>query len=146
MLLPEAIFLNVSPQKEQELLSRMSGLGVKEEDLKESFVRASGPGGQKVNKTSTCVMLKHIPTGLSVKCQKERSQALNRFIARRRLLDKIEEMQKGFVTEEKKRIEKIRRQKRRRSRRAKEKMLEVKHRQSQKKQQRKPVDISVEGD
>ena len=138
--------MNVSPQKEQELLSRMSGLGVKEEDLKESFVRASGPGGQKVNKTSTCVMLKHIPTGLSVKCQKERSQALNRFIARRRLLDKIEEMQKGFVTEEKKRIEKIRRQKRRRSRRAKEKMLEVKHRQSQKKQQRKPVDISVEGD
>ncbi len=138
--------MNVSPQKEQELLSRMSDLGVKEEDLKESFVRASGPGGQKVNKTSTCVMLKHIPTGLSVKCQKERSQALNRFIARRRLLDKIEEMQKGFVTEEKKRIEKIRRQKRRRSRRAKEKMLEVKHRQSQKKQQRKPVDISVEGD
>ena len=124
----------------------MSDLGVRAEDLKESFVRASGPGGQKVNKTSTCVMLKHIPTGLSVKCQKERSQALNRFIARRRLLDRIEKMRQGFVAKEKQRIEKIRRQKRRRSRRAKEKMLEAKHRQSQKKQQRKSVDISVEGE
>ena len=124
----------------------MSDLGVRAEDLKESVVRASGPGGQKVNKTSTCVMLKHIPTGLSVKCQKERSQALNRFIARRRLLDRIEKMRQGFVAKEKQRIEKIRRQKRRRSRRAKEKMLEAKHRQSQKKQQRKSVDISVEGE
>ncbi len=123
----------VSSEKEKALLERMASLGVAESDLRETFVRSSGPGGQKVNKTSSCVQLVHIPTGLTVKCQRERSQAINRFLARRLLLDRIEKLQKGFVEAEKDRVEKIRRQKRKRSKRAKEKMLEAKHRQSEKK-------------
>jgi peptide chain release factor len=123
----------VSSEKERALLERMASLGVAESDLRETFVRSSGPGGQKVNKTSSCVQLVHIPTGLSVKCQRERSQVLNRFLARRLLLDRIEKLQKGVIEAEKDRAEKIRRQKRKRSKRAKEKMLEGKHRQSEKK-------------
>ena len=133
--------MNISLKKEQELRKRMQELQVSEEDLEESFIRSSGPGGQKVNKTSTCVFLRHIPTGLTVKCQEERSQSLNRLLARRRLLDLIEKRQKGFIEEERQRIEKIRRQKRRRSKRAKEKMLEAKHRLSEKKELRSPVQI-----
>ncbi|GAB6267273.1 MAG: peptide chain release factor-like protein [Smithella sp.] len=111
----------------------MLTLGVAESDFEESFIRSSGPGGQKVNKSSSCVYLIHIPTGLSVKCQRERSQSLNRFLARRLLLDKIEKLQKGFIAEEKERLEKIRRQKRKRSKRAKEKILTAKHQQAEKK-------------
>ena len=87
------------------------------------FILSSKKGGQKVNKTSSCVYLKHAPTGIEVKCQEERSQALNRFLARRILTDKIESLVLGRESEEEKRYEKIRRQKRKRSRRAKEKML-----------------------
>ncbi len=130
---------NVSKQKEHQLQTRMRQLGVRESDIEEKFIRSSGPGGQNVNKTSTCVVLIHLPTGLSVKCQQTRSQVLNRFLARRRLLDLIEKRQKGFIEAERKRIEKIRRQKRRRSKRAKEKMLQSKHRQSQKKMLRTKV-------
>ncbi len=129
----------VSSEKEKALLERMASLGVAESDLRETFVRSSGPGGQKVNKTSSCVQLVHIPTGLTVKCQRERSQAINRFLARRLLLDRIERLQKGVVEAEKERVEKIRRQKRKRSKRAKEKMLEAKHRQSEKKSLRGKV-------
>lgn len=111
----------------------MEKLGVKEEDLRETFVRSSGSGGQKVNKTSSCVYLVHVPTGLSVKCQQERSQAMNRFIARRLLLDRIERIKKGRASAERKRIEKIKRQKRRRSKKAREKVLQMKHAQSEKK-------------
>lgn len=132
---------NVSAHKERELKKRMGELGVSEEDLEEKFIRSSGPGGQKVNKTSTCVFLRHIPTDIIVKCQRERSQSLNRFLARDRLLDLIEKRQKGFILEEKSEKEKIRRQKRRRSRRAKEKMLEAKHKQSEKKKLRSPIEI-----
>lgn len=131
----------ISVGKEKALLERMGQLGVSEDDLEESFVRASGPGGQKVNKTSTCVFIRHIPTGLSVKCQRERLQSVNRFLARRLLLDKIERMQKGIIDRERERIEKIRRQKRKRSKRAKEKILAAKRHQSEKKQLRKPIDI-----
>jgi len=123
----------VSTEKEKALFERMTSLGVAESDLRETFVRSSGPGGQKVNKTSSCVQLVHIPTGLAVKCQRERSQAVNRFLARRLLLDRIEKLQKGAVEAEKDRVEKIRRQKRKRSKRAKEKMLDAKHRHSEKK-------------
>jgi protein subunit release factor B len=123
----------VSPEKETALKQRMESLGVRDEDLRETFIRSSGPGGQKVNKTSSCVHLVHLPTGLSVKCQQERSQTLNRFLARRLLLDRIERLRSGLVAAEKMRVEKIRRQKRRRSRRAKEKILEAKHLQSEKK-------------
>jgi peptide chain release factor len=117
----------VSSEKERALTARMQELGVSENDFEESFVRSSGPGGQKVNKSSSCVYLVHIPTGLSVKCQQERSQTLNRYLARRLLLDKIEQQQKGFVAKEKEKIEKLRRQKRKRSRRAQEKILTAKH-------------------
>lgn len=121
----------VSTDKENTLKARMLELGVTESDFEESFIRSSGPGGQKVNKSSSCVYLVHVPTGLSVKCQEERSQSLNRFRARRLLLDKIERQQKGFIAKEKEKLEKIRRQKRKRSRRAKEKILVAKRKRSE---------------
>ena len=124
----------------------MDRLGVSENDFRETFVRSSGPGGQKVNKTSSCVCLVHVPTGLSVKCQQERSQALNRFLARRLLLDRIERIQTGMLSAEKQRIEKIRRQKRRRSRRAQEKILEQKHIRSEQKSLRARVMPPGDGD
>jgi peptide chain release factor len=129
----------VSSEKEAQLARRMAALGVREADLEETFVRSGGHGGQNVNKTSTCVMLLHRPTGLQVKCQATRQQGLNRFIARRLLLDKIEEKQKGFVAARRAEIEKIRRQKRKRSRRAKERMLASKAHQAEKKAARRPV-------
>ena len=124
----------------------MDRLGVSENDFRETFVRSSGPGGQKVNKTSSCVCLVHVPTGLSVKCQQERSQALNRFLARRRLLDRIERIRTGMAGAEKQRIEKIRRQKRRRSRRAQEMILEPKHIRSEQKSLRARVMPPGDGD
>ena len=123
------------------LQDRMKRLGVAETDLEETFIRSSGPGGQKVNKSSSCVYLRHLPTGLSVKCQKERSQSLNRFLARRLLLDKIEIQQKGLMAEARQTIEKIRRQKRKRSKRAKEKILTDKHQQAEKKILRAKVSV-----
>jgi len=134
----------VSPDKETVLEERMNRLGVSEDEFRESFVRSSGPGGQKVNKTSSCVQLVHVPTGLSVKCQQSRSQAVNRFLARRLLLDRIERVQKGIVEAEKQRVEKIRRQKRRRSKRAREKILEAKHLQSEKKARRSKIPVPAE--
>ncbi len=125
--------------KEKLLLERMARLGIRSDDLVEKFIRSQGPGGQKVNKTSSCVYLKHIPSGIEVKCQEERSQALNRYRARIILLKKIETRILGNSLEERKRIEKIRRQKRKRSRRAKLKMLEVKRRHSLKKRLRARV-------
>jgi len=126
----------VSTEKQAQLAARMAALGVREADIEESFTRSGGKGGQHVNKTSTAVVLLHRPTGLRVRCESERSQALNRFFARRLLLDKIEERQQGLVAAERTRIEKIRRQKRKRSRRARERMLENKAHQSRKKQLR----------
>ncbi|MCP4266806.1 MAG: peptide chain release factor-like protein [Candidatus Brocadiaceae bacterium] len=121
---------NVSPKKEKALLDRMRELNIIEDDLDEKFIRSSGPGGQKVNKTSTCVFLRHIPTDISVKYQQERSQALNRFFARRALLDQIELKQNGFIKEDKKRIEKIKSQKRKKRRRAEEKRYSIHPKQS----------------
>ena len=113
----------VSSIKEKLLKEKMEALNIREEDIRESFIRSGGRGGQNVNKTSTCVHLKHVPTGIEVKCSKERSQALNRYHARVILTKKIEQVIKGRESEEIQRIEKIRRQKRKRSKRAKEKML-----------------------
>ncbi len=126
----------VSSIKEKLLKEKMEALNIREEDLRESFVRSGGKGGQNVNKTSTCVHLKHIPTGIEVKCSKERSQALNRYHARLILTKKIEQLIKGRESEEIQRIEKIRRQKRKRSKRAKEKMLNDKKIVSEKKKLR----------
>jgi peptide chain release factor len=129
----------VSLDKSAQLTQRMTHLGVSEADIEESFVRSGGHGGQNVNKTSTCVMLLHRPTGLQVKCQSTRQQGLNRFIARRLLLDKIEALKNGFVATELARIEKLRRQKRKRSRRAKDRMLANKSHHAAKKASRRSV-------
>jgi protein subunit release factor B len=125
--------LAVSPQKQQALLALMQRLGVREADFDETFIRSGGPGGQNVNKVATCVVLRHRPSGLEVRCQRERSQALNRFLARRILLRRLEAQRLGRLGEEARRIAKIRRQKRRRSRRAKDKMLAAKHAHAEKK-------------
>jgi len=130
------VFFGVSKEKEGALRKRMDSLGIFEKDIVEKFIRSSGKGGQKVNKTSTCVYLKHLPTKIEVKCQRERFQTINRFLARRILTDKIEKMIRGKESEEQQRIERIRRQKRKRSKRAKLKMLEEKKKQSQKKKGR----------
>jgi protein subunit release factor B len=130
-----AVF-GVSKEKEEALQKRMESLGIQERDIEEKFVRSSGKGGQKVNKTSSCVYLKHVPTGIEVKCQIERYQALNRYLARKILADKVESLIRGKESEEQQRIEKIRRQKRKRSKKAKMKMLEGKRKQSQKKKER----------
>jgi protein subunit release factor B len=129
-------YFPVSDQKRKALQERMKALGLRETDIKESFLRSSGPGGQHVNKVSTCVVLRHMPTGLEVRCQRERSQSLNRFLARRLLVDKLDEHINRKKSEALQRREKIRRQKRRRSQRAKAKMLENKRRQSEKKRLR----------
>ena len=126
----------VGSEKERALLEKMEHLGIREEDIVERFIRSRGHGGQNVNKVSTCVYLKHLPTGIEVKCQQERSQALNRFFARRILIQKIEDQVLGRESAEKQRIAKIKRQKRKRSRRAQEKVLHLKHIQSEKKKTR----------
>jgi len=115
----------VSEKKERELLEKMRALGIKEEDLIEKFVLSSGKGGQKRNKTSTCVYLKHIPTGIEVKCEKTRSQSLNRFFARRILVEKIEEKLLGKESSSYRKILKKIKQKKKREKRAKEKYQQV---------------------
>jgi protein subunit release factor B len=111
------IHFPVSEEKKRWLRERMEALGLREKDIEEKFIRSSGSGGQKVNKTSTCVYLRHIPTGIEVKCMRERSQSLNRFFARRELVEKISKVE-GQMTSGSIEMAKIRRQKARRKKRA----------------------------
>jgi peptide chain release factor len=128
----------VSPEKAAALHARMGALGIREADLVEQFVRSGGHGGQNVNKVATCVVLRHPPSGLQVKCQRDRSQAMNRFLARRELCDKLDARLRGAASAAEQARERIRRQKRRRSRRAREKMLSDKRAQAEKKAARRP--------
>lgn len=123
----------VSPEKQIQLKIRLSRLGVKESDLEEKFILGGGSGGQKVNKTSVAVMLRHTPSGIQVRCEESRSQGMNRFLARRLLADKMEAKDHRTKSEVQQKREKIRRQKRKRSKRAKDKMLSNKKHQGDKK-------------
>jgi protein subunit release factor B len=126
----------ITSEKWEKLQARMEALGIREQDLEEHFIRGSGSGGQKINKTSSCVQLNHAPSGFDIRCQQTRSQADNRYWARRDLCEKIEEQVLGEKSKKKQADEKIRRQKRRRSRRAKAKMLDAKTQQGAKKKLR----------
>ncbi len=134
----------VSPEKQAALQAFMHRLGVREEDLDERFIRSSGPGGQNVNKVASCVVLRHRPSGVEVRCQQERSQGLNRFLARRILLSRLEAQRLGALSEEAQRIAKIRRQKRKRSKRAKDKMLAAKKHHAQKKSLRQKLGTATD--
>ena len=127
----------VSPEKIAALEQSMASLGIREEDLLEKFVRGSGSGGQKINKTSNCVFLKHLPTGICIKCQIDRSREMNRFLARRELCNQIDAIRQGKATAKTQAIEKLRRQKRPRSQRSKQRSVADKRALSQKKSLRR---------
>ena len=130
----------VSLDKENQLLARLADLGIAETDLDEKFIRGGGPGGQKTNKTSSTVCLRHKPTGIEVRCARERSQSMNRFLARRELCERIAEKIRGEKSKKKQEQEKIRRQKRRRSRRQTALMVDAKKKHGGKKAlRRKPA-------
>ncbi len=127
---------SVSSEKLKVLQEQLERLEIKESDLEESFIRGSGPGGQKINKTASCVRLRHLPTGIEIRCQKTRSQSMNRFYARRELCERLAALVRQEKTKKQQAAEKIKRQKRRRSRRQKEKMLNDKRKQGERKVQR----------
>ena len=137
-------FLGISLKKQHQLQKWMSQLQILEQDLQESFVLAQGKGGQNVNKVATCVYLVHVLTGVQVKCQKTRSQGLNRYWARVYLLEKIEARRKAQEQQKIAKIEKIKRQNRKRPAFLKEKILEFKHRHSEKKKFRSTAKIDFD--
>lgn len=132
--------LPVGPDKTAQLAARMAALGVREADLEEVFVRAGGPGGQNVNKTATCVWLRHRPTGVQVKCQVTRHQGLNRLLARQQLLARLEELRRRREAAERAQREKRRRQQRPLSAAAKARRREAKVRRAERKAARRPVE------
>lgn len=115
----------------------MARLGMEEQDLHESFILGSGSGGQKINKTNSCVFLKHLPSGLQVKCQESRSREMNRYLAREALCDTFEGIKRDKATAQKQAIEKARRTNRKRSRRSKQRSVADKRQQSEKKSLRR---------
>ena len=123
----------ISPETVDKIKARMTLASVFEEDLEESFILGSGPGGQKVNKTASTVRLHHAPSGITVKCGLNRSREMNRWLARRELAEKILERTNAAASSRRQEAEKIRRQKRRRSRRQKAKMLDQKRMHGEKK-------------
>ena len=123
----------ISQDKRNALKKRMAKLGIIEDELIERFIKGSGHGGQKINKTSSCVYLHHRPSGIEIKCQAQRSREMNRFLARRELCDRIDEINLGRLSKRRQRIEKIRRQKRRRSRRQRQRDVGLKRQHGQKK-------------
>jgi peptide chain release factor len=127
----------ITSEKIAALEQRMAAIGITEADLLEKFVRGSGSGGQKINKTSNCVFLKHLPTGICIKCQMDRSRELNRFLARRELCEQLEMIRDGKASAKTQAIEKMRRQKRQRSRRSKQRSTADKRLLSQKKSLRR---------
>jgi len=128
---------HISPEKIAALEQSMASLGIREEDLLEKFVRGSGSGGQKINKTSNCVFLKHLPTGVCIKCQIDRSREMNRFHARRELCEQLNAIRQGKAIARTQAIEKLRRQKRPRSQRSKQRSIADKRALSQKKSLRR---------
>jgi len=128
----------ISTDKLQDLERRMAALGIDGDTLVERFVRGSGAGGQKINKTSSCVFLKHLTSGIVVKCQADRSREMNRFLARRELCEELEAIRDGRESARVQEMEKVRRQKRRRSRRSKQRSIVDKRLLSGKKALRRP--------
>jgi peptide chain release factor len=128
----------ITSEKVAALEQRMAALGITDADLLEKFVRGSGSGGQKINKTSNCVFLKHLPTGVCIKCQMDRSREMNRFLARRELCDQLDAIREGTAVAKTQAIEKMRRTNRPRSRNSKKRSVADKRNLSQKKSMRRP--------
>ncbi|MBM3838300.1 MAG: peptide chain release factor-like protein [Verrucomicrobia bacterium] len=131
--------LSADHRPDTDLARRMSALGIRESDIEESFVRSGGHGGQNVNKTSTCVVLTHRPSGVQVKCQTTRHQGQNRLLARRLLLDKIESQRRAEANARRSEVEKTRRRNRPPSAAAKRRMLQDKSHRASKKEYRRRV-------
>ncbi|MCX7121796.1 MAG: peptide chain release factor-like protein [Gammaproteobacteria bacterium] len=134
----------ITKEKQEKLKTKMLALGIIEDDLLEKFILGSGCGGQKINKTSSCVWIKHIPSSISLKCQEGRSREMNRYYARERLCEKMDTLINREKSIAKNAIEKIRRQKKKRTRKAKQKMLADKKHQSNRKQTRQNPKGSIE--
>ncbi|HAS81126.1 MAG TPA: peptide chain release factor-like protein [Verrucomicrobia bacterium] len=129
----------VSSEKREQLKVLMASVNVREEDLTERFILGAGSGGQKINKTSSCVYLRHAPSGIEIKCQSSRSRDLNRYYARKLLCERLDEQLRGAQSKRQQEAERIRRQKRRRSRRQQAKVLDDKHKHAECKQRRGAV-------
>jgi protein subunit release factor B len=131
--------MNFPVELPPHFFAKAAELGIRQEDIDEHFIRGSGKGGQKINKTSSCVLLRHVPTGIEVRCQKHREQSKNRLSAYKLLILKIEEKVKGAASEQAKKIFKLKKQKQKRTRRAKLKMLELKKKRSERKENRRNI-------